>query len=141
MKKVLEKAKQAFEKGEVPVAAAIVYQGKIIALEANQVEQKKKATAHAEILAIEKASHVIGDWRLQGCTLYVSLEPCVMCMGAIMQARIERLVWAASDKRLGGCGSWLNVAAEHPMHQIKCSQGLFEKESSDLLKQFFQKRR
>ncbi|PCI75891.1 tRNA-specific adenosine deaminase [Candidatus Aerophobetes bacterium] len=142
MKRVLEKAQEGFERGEIPIAAAIVYQNCIIALEHNWVEKRQIATAHAEMLVIEKASAILGDWRLTECTLYSSLEPCIMCMGAIMQARVKRLVWGAKDIRLGGCGSFLHVAAQaHPMHQIKISSGLFEKEAGDLLINFFQKRR
>ena len=142
MKKVLEKAKEAFDKGEVPVGAAIVYKDEIIAINHNRVEEDKLATSHAEMLVIKEASQVLGDWRLEGCTLYSSLEPCVMCMGAIMQARFKRLVWGAKDIRLGGDGSFVQlISKEHPMHKLKIASGLFEVESSALLQQFFQLKR
>lgn len=142
MKRVLEKAQEAFSLGEVPIAAAIVYKNKLIACHHNLVEKKQVATAHAEMLVIEEASQKLGSWRLQECTLYSSLEPCVMCMGAILQARIKRLVWGAKDIRLGGCGSLVNLLNRaHPMHQIEVSSGLFEEEAGELVRQFFQEKR
>lgn len=138
MKEALLEAKKALNLGEVPVGAIIVKNGKIIARSHNLVESEKSALKHAEVLAIKEASEYIGDWRLEGCTMYVSLEPCCMCAGAIVNSRISRLVYGASDVQRGFCGSIINVLDDGAFnHRLEHTKGVLEKEASDLLKAFF----
>lgn len=138
----LSEAKKAYESQEVPVGAVLVYEGKIIAKAHNKIESLQDATAHAEICCIQKASTILGNWRLVNTILYSTLEPCLMCMGAILLARIQTLVWAAPDLRHGALGSWINILDfKHPTHQIEVRKGVLENESAHLLKTFFQKRR
>lgn len=129
MKKALNQAAKAFEKGDVPVGAVIVKEGKVIATAYNKKEETKDATDHAEIIAIRKACKALNDWRLNDCEMYVTLEPCSMCMGAIRQARIKRLVYGAKiDKR------------EEKLN-LQIANRVLEEESSKLLKTFFQNQR
>ncbi len=123
---------------EVPVGAVVVYNDKIIGRGYNQRETKKNPIAHAEIMAIEEASRYLGGWRLVDCTLYVTLEPCAMCAGAIVNARIPRLVIGAMDPRHGCCGS-VEDLVRHPRlnHRVELRTGVLEKESAQLLKDFF----
>lgn len=138
MREALKEAKKAFEREEIPVGAVLVHKNKIIARGYNQVELLQDATAHAEMLCITAATTAIGNWRLTDTTLYCSLEPCAMCAGAILSARIERLVWGAPDLRLGANGSWIDLFRQkHPMHELKITSRILEEESAFLMKSFF----
>ena len=137
MKKALDEARLAFEKGEVPIGAVIVKNGEVIASAHNLRETDHSATAHAELLAIQKACEVLGGWRLSGCELYVTLEPCPMCAGAIINSRIDRVVFGSKDERAGACGSVMNLFAADFNHRPKLTVGVLEEECSSILKEFF----
>lgn len=142
MKMALEEAKKAYSCNEVPVGAVVVHQGKVIASGYNQVESKKDASFHAELIALKKAAEVLQNWRLQECILYCTLEPCSMCAGAMFLFRIPHLVWAAPDIRHGSNGSIVDLfSVPHPIHRVSVTKGVLQEESSQLLKEFFQKRR
>ncbi len=135
-------AQKAALNNEVPVGAVVVYGGKIVGRGWNQVETRRDASRHAEIIALRQAANKLGRWRLTGCTLYVTLEPCAMCAGAMVLARIDRLVYAASDPKAGACGSVFNIVEDKRLnHRIVVDRGLLEKESSQMLRDFFKKRR
>lgn len=138
MREALGQARKAYKLGEVPIGCVIVYEGKIIGRGYNRRNTDKNTLAHAEITAIKRASKVIGDWRLEGCTLYVTLEPCQMCAGAIVQARIPEVVMGCMNPKAGCAGSILNIL-EMPQfnHQVSVTRGVLEKECSDMLKHFF----
>lgn len=138
MKKALKQAKKAYDLGEVPIGCVIVHEGKIIGRGYNRRNTDKNTLAHAEITAINKASKKIGDWRLEECTLYVTLEPCQMCAGAIVQARIPEVVMGCMNPKAGCAGSILNIL-EMPEfnHQVTVSRGILEQECIDMLKLFF----
>lgn len=138
MKEAIKQAKKAYELGEVPIGCVIVYEGKIIARGYNRRNTDKNTLAHAEITAINKASKKIGDWRLEECTLYVTLEPCQMCSGAIVQARIPEVVIGCMNPKAGCAGSILNIL-EMPEfnHQVLVHRGILEEECSQMLKTFF----
>lgn len=138
MKEALKQAKKAYTLGEVPIGCVIVHQGKIIGRGYNRRNTDKNTLAHAEITAINKASKKIGDWRLEECTLYVTLEPCQMCAGAIIQARIPEVVMGCMNPKAGCGGSILNIL-EHPAfnHQAAVVRGVLEQECSEMLKLFF----
>lgn len=138
MKDALKQAKKAYALGEVPIGCVIVYEGKIIARGYNRRNTDKNTLSHAEITAINKASKKIGDWRLEDCTLYVTLEPCQMCSGAIVQARIPRVVIGCMNPKAGCAGSVLNIL-ENPSfnHQVMVTRGVLEQECSQMLKTFF----
>lgn len=138
MKEALKQAKKAYALGEVPIGCVIVHQGKIIGRGYNRRNTDKNTLSHAEITAIRKASKVIGDWRLEECTLYVTLEPCQMCAGAIVQARIPETVIGCMNPKAGCAGSILNVL-EMPEfnHQVAVTRGVLEQECSEMLKTFF----
>jgi len=138
----LQEAEHAFEEDEVPVGAVVVHNNKIIGRGYNQIEKLKDATAHAEMIAITSASNQLSNWRLNECSIYVTLEPCIMCAGALLSARMNELYFAASDTKFGACGSIYNIAEEFKTnHKIKVYSGLLSKESEDLLKRFFDKQR
>ena len=138
----LQEARQGRDRGEVPIAALIVDQlGKIIACAHNRRESDNDATAHAEILAIRQACQHLGGWRLGGCTLYVTLEPCLMCSGAIYNARLARVVYACHDKRFGALRDIHPQQGQRTNHRWLISQGVAEKESVKLLTEFFASRR
>lgn len=141
MKKALAQAELAAALGEVPVGAVIVKDGNIIAEAHNTRETKKNATGHAEITAIEKACEVTRDWRLSGCTLYVTLEPCPMCAGAIINSRVDRVVYGAKDEKAGCCGSVINMFAMPFNHTPALTIGVCEEECQEILQQFFEKMR
>jgi tRNA(adenine34) deaminase len=142
MGEALRFARMAYDTDEVPVGAVIVRDGKIIARAHNQVELLKDATAHAEILAITQAAHVVGDWRLEGCTLFVTKEPCPMCAGAITLSRVKRLVFGVRDDRAGGAGSVFPITSTPGMnHIVDVVAGVKETEARDLLRSFFRMRR
>ena len=142
MQTALTEARHAAEAGEVPVGALAVLKGAIIATGQNRALRDNDPTAHAEIVALRAAGAVLGNYRLNGVTLYVTLEPCAMCAGAMIHARIDRLVYAADDPKAGAAGSVLEVL-NHPRlnHQMKVDQGLLAQESADLLRTFFRNRR
>jgi tRNA(adenine34) deaminase len=142
MQSALIEARQAAEAGEVPIGAVVVREGAIIARGQNRVLRSLDPTAHAEIVALRAAAAAIGNYRLLGCTLYVTLEPCAMCSGAMIHARLARLVFAAADPKAGAAGSVLAVL-NHPQlnHQMQVDHGLLAEESADLLRSFFRERR
>lgn len=142
MKEAIRQAKKAQALGEVPIGCVIVYQDRIIGRGYNRRNTDKNTLAHAEITAIHKASRKLGDWRLEGCTLYVTLEPCQMCAGAIVQARVTRVVMGAMNPKAGCGGSILNLL-EMPQfnHQVQVERGILVKECSLLLTTFFKELR
>lgn len=142
MQAALNEARQAGEAGEVPIGAVIVFEGAIVARGQNSVLRNLDPTAHAEMVAMRAAAQVLGNYRLNGCTLYVTLEPCAMCAGAMIHARLERLVFAAADPKAGACGSVLAVL-NHPKlnHQMWVEQGIAADEAAELLRNFFRDRR
>ncbi len=141
MNAALDEAKKAFFEGEVPVGAVIVKEGKIISTGRNRREKSKNALSHAEIEAINSACELLGGWRLIGCTLYVTLEPCPMCAGAIINSRIERVVYGADDKKAGSCGSVVNLFELPYNHFPECEKGVMADECSAILTDFFKKLR
>ena len=138
MDAALALAKEAAAEGEVPVGCVIVCDGKIVGRGRNRRETKKTALGHAEIEAIAQACETLGGWRLWQCTLYVTLEPCPMCAGAIVNARIPRVVYGASDAKCGACGSVCDLFSMDFNHHPQVEKGIREDECSALLKQFFQ---
>jgi tRNA(adenine34) deaminase len=142
MEAALAEARKAAEAGEVPIGAIAVFRDAIIGGGQNRVLRDNDPTAHAEIVALREAAAALGNYRLNGCTLYVTLEPCAMCAGAMIHARIDRLVYAADDPKAGAAGSVLAVL-NHPRlnHQMLVEQGILAEESGDLLRQFFRERR
>jgi tRNA(adenine34) deaminase len=142
MQAALTEARVAGEDGEVPIGAVVVHEGAIIARGQNRVLRDVDPTAHAEIVALRATAAVLANYRLAGCTLYVSLEPCAMCAGAMIHARIDRLVFAAPDPKAGACGSVLEVL-NHPLlnHQMQVEQGILSEESAEVLRGFFRERR
>jgi len=142
MQLAFELAQQAQQTGEVPVGAVIVQDGVIVGRGYNNSITTADPTAHAEVIAMRNASRALGNYRLLGCTLYVTLEPCVMCIGALFHARIQRLVFAATDPKTGACGSIIDLPAETRLnHHMKVTSGVMAQEASTLLKQFFAERR
>lgn len=142
MREAVRQAKKAYALGEVPIGCVIVHDGKIIGRGYNRRNTDKSTLAHAEITAIRKASRVIGDWRLEDCTLYVTLEPCQMCAGAIVQARIPKVVMACMNPKAGCAGSILNILDTPQFnHQVESVQGVMEEECSRMLKTFFKELR
>jgi tRNA(adenine34) deaminase len=142
MQAALAEARLAAEAGEVPIGAVVVREGAIVARGQNRVLREVDPTAHAEIVALRAAAKALGNYRLAGCTLYVTLEPCAMCAGAMIHARIGRLVFAAADSKAGACGTVLEVL-NHPRlnHQMLVEQGIGAEESAELLRGFFRERR
>ncbi len=142
MGEALKEARQAGGRGEVPVGAVLVSKGAIIARSGNRREELQDPTAHAEILVLGDAGRGIGDWRLDGAALYVTLEPCPMCLEACRQARLALVVWGAADPVMGACGSVLDAAEDPRLHPPVAQRGgLLADASSKLLKEFFAKRR
>jgi tRNA(adenine34) deaminase len=142
MKEALKQAKKAYLLDEVPIGCVITYQDKIIARGYNRRNTDKNTLAHAEITAINKASKKLGDWRLEGCTLYVTLEPCQMCSGAIVQSRIEKVVIGSMNAKAGCAGSIINLLQMKEFnHQVETEYGILENECSNILRQFFKELR
>ena len=142
MKEAIRQAKKAWKIEEVPIGCVIVYQGKIIGRGYNRRTTDKNPLAHAEISAIKKASKVMGDWRLEECTLYVTLEPCQMCSGALVQSRIDEVVIGCMNAKAGCAGSVMNLLQVDGFnHQVKIIQGVLEEECSSMLSEFFRKLR
>ena len=142
MTKAIELAEQAYKKDEVPVGAVVVKENKVIGKGYNQIESLSDATAHAEMIALSAAYETNGSKYLHGATLYVSLEPCVMCAGALIWSKIDRLVFGASDSKSGACGSLFNIH-NNPLlnHRFEVIQGILEADAENLLKRFFAKKR
>ena len=142
MRAALREARESLARDEVPVGCVVVHNGTIVGRGHNQVESLQDATAHAEVLAIGAASNALGSWRLADCTLYVTLEPCAMCAGAIVLARLGRLVYGAADPKAGACGSVLDVIGEKRLnHSVPVTHGVLEAECGELLRQFFRRKR
>jgi tRNA(adenine34) deaminase len=142
MEAALAEARLAAEAGEVPIGAVIVLEGAIVARSQNRVLRDVDPTAHAEIVALRAAAQALGNYRLTGCTLYVTLEPCAMCAGAMIHARLDKLIFAATDSKAGACGSVLSVL-NHPKlnHQMWADRGILADEAAKLLRNFFRDRR
>jgi tRNA(adenine34) deaminase len=142
MKKALAEAKKAYALDEVPIGCVIVCDDKIIARGYNRRNTDKSTLAHAELIAIKKATKKLGDWRLEGCTMYITLEPCQMCAGAIVQARIDRVVIGSMNKKAGCAGSVINLLDMKEFnHQVELTKGVMEEESSKMLSEFFKELR
>lgn len=142
MKEALKEAKKAYEKLEVPVGCVIVKEGKIIARAHNLKETKLDTTKHAEILAIQKASKKLESWRLLDCEMYVTLEPCSMCAGAIINSRIKKVYIGTTDEKTGACGSVLNLFNDYTFnHKVELERGIMKEECEKILKDFFKELR
>lgn len=142
MREAVRQAKKAYALGEVPIGCVIVHDGKVIGRGYNRRNTDKSTLSHAEITAIRKASKVIGDWRLEECTLYVTLEPCQMCAGAIVQARIPKVVMACMNPKAGCAGSVLNILDVPQFnHQVEVVRGIMEEECARMLRNFFKELR
>ncbi len=137
MKAALKEANKAYEKGEVPVGAVVVYQDKIIARAHNLREEKQQFHGHAEFLAMMKAAKKIGTWRLEDCEIYVTLEPCPMCAGAMIQSRVKKVYYGAKDPKSGSANSLLNLFDIKFNHHVACEGDILSDESEALLKSFF----
>ena len=142
MSAALDEAHKAAESGEVPIGAVVVHGSAIIARGQNRVLRNNDPTAHAEIVALRGAAETLGNYRLNGCTLFVTLDPCSMCAGAMIHARLEKLVFAATDPKAGACGSVIEVL-NHPRlnHRMQVEQGIMADEAGELLRSFFRERR
>ncbi len=142
MKQALICAKKAFMLDEVPIGAVIVKDGKIISRGFNKSITSNDTTAHAEIVALRKACKKLGNYRLNGCTVYVTVEPCAMCAGALIWARVEKIIFGAYDSKAGACGSVFNITDEKKLnHKIQVSGGLLQEECATIMKEFFKNRR
>ncbi|MGI5856182.1 MAG: tRNA adenosine(34) deaminase TadA [Candidatus Merdivicinus sp.] len=141
MRLALEQARIAASLGETPIGAVVVWEGEVAALACNRRELDKLATAHAELLAINEACRKLGGWRLHKATLYVTLEPCPMCAGAIINARVKRVVYGAADRKAGCCGSVLDLFREPFNHHPEVTGGILAEESAALLTSFFKQLR
>lgn len=141
MKLALKEAKKAMKKNEVPIGAVIVRDNKVIAKAHNMREKHKLATSHAEILAIQKANKKLKSWRLDSCTLYVTIEPCPMCAGAIIQSRIDKLIYGAKDSKAGAHSSVLNLFEHSFNHKVSVEFGIMEKDCANIISKFFKKLR
>ncbi len=142
MQAALAEARLAAEAGEVPIGAVLVHDGEIIARGQNRVVRDNDPTAHAEIVALREAAKILANYRLTACSIFATLEPCAMCAGAMIHARLDRLVFAAADPKAGACGSVLAVL-NHPQlnHKMAVEQGILADESAALLRSFFRERR
>jgi tRNA(adenine34) deaminase len=142
MQIAIEQAHTAQENGDVPIGAVIIYQNQIIGKAYNQREQLKDPTAHAEIIALTQAAAYLESWRLNDCTIYVTLEPCPMCAGALVLARIKRLVYGCDDPKTGSVKSLYNIVQDQRLnHRLEVTSGVLADECSELLQDFFQRRR
>lgn len=142
MMEALKEAKESLEKEEPPVGAVITKDGKIISRGHNLRESLQDPTAHAEIIAIRSAASILGSWRLIDCTIYVTLEPCIMCAGAMVLARIKRLVYGAKDPKAGAAGSLMNILNDKRLnHQVEVNMGILEAECGEIIREFFSTRR
>jgi tRNA(adenine34) deaminase len=138
----LEDARDAAEAGDVPVGAVVARGERVLGRAGNAREREQDPTAHAEILALRQAARSVGSWHLEGCTIYVTLEPCAMCAGALVLARIDRLVYGAADPKAGFCGSLGNLVRDPRLnHAVEITSGVLESECAELLRSFFRQRR
>ena len=138
----IKQAEAAASFGEVPIGAVLVKEASVVSSDRNRREELRDASAHAEILVMRRAGELLGGWRLSGCTLYVTLEPCPMCAGAMVQARLDRLVFGAKDPKGGAAGTLYNIVQDKRLnHRLMVTGGVLEEECSALLQQFFRKRR
>jgi tRNA(adenine34) deaminase len=142
MRLALDQAEAALGRGDVPIGAVVVRDGDVIASAANERELRGDPTAHAEVLALRAAAEVVGGWRLTGCSIYVTLEPCPMCAGALVHARVDRLVYGPQDPRAGAAYSLYNIVQDPRLnHQVEITTGVLAEESATLLERFFEARR
>ena len=142
MKEAIKQARKAYQIGEVPIGCVIVYENKIVGRGYNKRNIKKTTLAHAELIAIERASKKVGDWRLEDCTMYVTLEPCQMCSGAIVQARMKRIVIGSMNPKAGCAGSILNLLQMKEFnHQVEIITGVLEEDCTRMLQEFFRELR
>ncbi len=142
MKEALCEAQKAFDRDEVPVGAVIVYKDSIIARAHNQIRLLQDPTAHAEMIAITQAAAYLKNERLIGCSMYVTIEPCSMCAGAMVLARIDSLIYAADDPKSGACGSAVNIVNQKKLnHRLRIKKGVLESEAASLIKEFFRMKR
>jgi tRNA(adenine34) deaminase len=142
IKLAIEQAKIAEENGDVPIGAVIVYKNQIIAKAYNQREQLQDPTAHAEIIALTQAAAYLENWHLNGCTMYVTLEPCPMCAGALVLARIDRLVYGCDDPKTGACKSLYNIVQDERLnHRLEVTSGVLEEQCREQLQNFFEQKR
>jgi tRNA(adenine34) deaminase len=142
MREALREAEIAFTKGEIPIGAVLVRNGQIIAQGHNRREELNDPTAHAEILVMREAGRILGGWRLPGTTLYVTIEPCPMCAGALVQARVQRVVYGAADIKAGAVDSLYSITADDRLnHRLEVTSGILGEEAAMLMKRFFQERR
>lgn len=138
MQSAIAEARAALDHGDVPIGAIVVHAGRIIGRGHNQREQLQDPTAHAEMIALTAAAGYLESWRLDGCTMYVTLEPCTMCAGAIVLARLDRLVFGATDPKAGACGSVYSIPADARLnHTVECTAGVLAEECGALLQEFF----
>jgi len=142
IKECLKEAKKALEKDEVPIGAVIVYNNRIIARAHNQKETLKDPTAHAEMIAITQAASYLDNWRLEGADLYVTVEPCLMCAFALVQARVKRIIYGTKDVKAGGCGSIFDITNDSRLnHQIEVISDILKQDCQSILQEFFRKKR
>jgi len=142
MKAAIDQAHIALENGDVPIGAVIVHQNQIIAKGLNLRHKLNDPTAHAEIIALTAAAEYIGNWRLHGCSIYVTLEPCCMCAGAMVLARLDRLVYGCDDPKAGACGSLYNIVQDERLnHRLEITKGVLAEDCAKLLQDFFKKKR
>lgn len=142
MQQAVELARKALDSEDVPIGALVVHAGHIIGRGCNQREKLRDPTAHAEMLAITAAAEYLGQWRLDDCTLYVTLEPCAMCAGALVLARLQRLVYGATDPKAGACGSIFDIVRDPRLnHQVETVGGVLAEPAAELLRDFFRHRR
>ena len=142
MRAAIEAARIAEDNGDVPIGAVIVYKDQIIGKAYNQREQLKDPTAHAEIIALTQAAAFVESWRLNGCTMYVTLEPCPMCAGALVLSRMDRLVYGCDDPKTGACKSLYNIVTDGRLnHRLEVTSGVLEEQCRQQLQEFFAKRR
>ncbi|MFA5891810.1 MAG: tRNA adenosine(34) deaminase TadA [Actinomycetota bacterium] len=142
MRQALEEARAATAFGDVPIGCVVVRGGEVIARARNERERDRDPTAHAEILALRAAAEAVGEWRLTGCTLYVTLEPCAMCAGALVLARVERLVFGAEDPKAGAVGSLFDIPRDPRLnHNVAVTRGVLAEECGAVLREFFAERR
>lgn len=143
MRMALNEARRGYAASEVPVGAVVVKEGRVIGRAWNQVETLRDATAHAEMLALTAAQQAVGDWRLEGCTLYVTKEPCPMCAGAIVHCRPERVVFGCGDPKAGAAGGWINLLEANPPlnHRCEVTAGVMGEECVEMLQAFFREAR
>jgi len=142
MREALKEAQKAFEENEVPIGAVAVNKNQIIGRGHNRTESLQDPTAHAEIIAITAASNALNSWRLKDVVIYTTVEPCIMCAGALVLARVKKIVFGARDEKFGGCGSVFNIVNEKRLnHQVKVIEGVLKNDALTLMKKFFEKKR